>query len=975
MPIVLGLTPTVDGHTISLCFTALLNELNTNVHVETLHCYQVFSYEDTAQVSSLSPTFVKSTGGTRITLKGSGFPRRGDVRCRFGEGSTGGEQTSSTLSPPPTSYAYVVSDEELACTVPSSGLGPEELGSAQVFLATAGEEFTPTKKFVNFVPTMELSLVIPEHVDEQGEHDVLLGGTKFPDVPGLACRFGGRASNTVPALWLRSTAVRCVAPPLSPGAVLVEVTFNGVDFVASPQMLTVDTSLTVSSITPLAGPISGGTEVTITGTGFGVDTAIGGSGSTGTLFSCLFGESRITAVATVLSPGNVSCRTPPGFGMNAGGLVSITVARHHGGGSFGELSFAPMPLEFFYLREAVLAGVTPDSGPMVGGTRVALSGLREEISFLRAAGVEPDMRCRFGAATDAAVIMQQGQAGDENEAFCVTPPSLGGADQTAGVRVTVSLNGGVDVLISDAIFFYFETPEVVSVDPSAVSVQGGSVVTLEGRNFPDTAYGVRCIVGPGAQVLEGIRVSSTTLECLAPQHSPGFALVSATFNGVDVATSTALLEYRENLSITSISPSYSAVTAGAKVTLRGTGFVNSSLLCFRWGRSSSDGVNDEGPSSTSGTWSTSFLEFVNGTAATFTAPHVAMDSDSNEADSVELRLQVSNNGLDFTTVDDSLRFAIAGRPRVEDVFPRYGSGAGSTTVTIVGTGFVPAATLCRFGLRERDGSAGVRTVDEPLKLVLADVRNSTHLTCATPAELDHLVGEYFIEVVTGAATSEDALATAAAEDVYERSVDPLATAGFTFIAAAGVTAVEPAVLPESGSTIVTIEGFNLTRTGLEACRFGGETVVSGRWWNESAIKCQAPPLPPGSVSLELTLNGGADWLAVPSGLRYEPDRFLYALSPSAGPLSGGSLVMVTGVGFAGFSGGEDAPGNFYCSFGNLEVSCGILRHGFREPETVYEYKIATTDKQHGAHRVGCVVERSAAGYFYFCWLFAEYFSR
>ena len=886
---------------------------------------QVFSYEDAAQFSSLSPVFVKSTGGTRVTLKGSGFPRRGGVRCRFGEDST--------------SYAYVISDEELACTVPSSGLDPEEVGSAQVFLATTGEEFAPTNLFVNFVPAMEVASIVPEHVDEQGQHDILLGGTNFPDLPGLACRFGGAGgtSNDVPALWLRSTAVRCVTPPLASGDVSVEVTFNGFDFVVSPQILTVHTILTVSGITPLAGPISGGTEVTITGTGFGDDHVTDGSSGTGSSFSCLFGESQAAAVATVLSPGSVLCRTPPGFGntgVDAGGSVPVTVARHHDGGSIGELSSAPSPLEFVYLREVVLASANPDIGPMIGGTRVALSGLREEISFLRAAGVEPDLRCRFGAATDARIVVQQSQAGDENEVLCVTPPSLGGADQTTGVSVTASLNGGVDFLISDAVFSYFETPEVASADPSAVSVQGGAVVTLEGRNFPDTAQGVRCIVGPDAQALEGIRVSSTTLECVAPQHSPGFALVSATFNGVDVAPSTALLEYREDLSITSISPSYSAVAAGAIVTLSGTGFVNSSLLSFRWGRHSSDGVGDEGASTLSAKWSTSSLEFVNDTAATFTAPHVAMDDGSNEGISVELRLEVSNNGLDFIPVDDSLRFAIAGRPRVHDAFPRYGGGVGSTTVTVIGTGFVPAATSCRFGSRERNGTAGVDIVDEPLTLVLADVRNSTHLTCSTPAALDHLVGEYFIEVVTGADTSENALATAAAENVYERYVDPLATAGFTQIAAAGVTAVEPAILPESGSADVIIEGYNLTHTGLEACRFGRDAVVSASWWNESAVKCQAPPSPPGSVAVELTLNGGVDWLTVPSGLLYEPDRFVYALSPSAGPLSGGSLVMVTGVGFAGFSSGEDAPGNFYCSFGHLEVSGGVCGIGLRQPGMV-----------------------------------------
>lgn len=874
---------------------------------------KVFVYENEAQVASLSPVFVPSTGGTRITLKGSGFPRRGDVRCRFGEHISAEDQGSPSLQPPPTSYAYGISAGELACNVPSPGLGPGESGSAHVFLATTGDNFRPTNMFVTFVPEMKIRSIVPRRIDERGEHNILLEGTSFPDLSDLACRFGGggAVSSTVSALWVRSTAVRCVAPPLMPGDVLVEVTFNGVDFVASPQMLTVDVKVTITDMMPLAGPISGGTEVVIKGTGFNVDGMMSGNSITDSALSCFFGESQTPAGATVVSPGSVSCRTPPGFantGVNASGFVPVTVASRNDGGGIGHVSFAPTPLDFFYLREAVLTGVTPGSGPMAGGTRVELLGLREEISFVRAAGVEPDLRCRFGTATNAVVVTLQ-EYGDEF--FCVTPPSLEAAKEMRSVSVTASLNGGADFLVSEAVFIYFKTPKVLTVDPSAVSVTGGVTVMLGGSSFPDTTHGIKCIVGLASLELEGVRVSSTALECVAPPHSPGFALVSAMFNGMDVTTSTALLEYHEDLSITSISPAYAAVTSGTKVTLRGTGFVNSSLLSFRWKRQSSSDSNSEA------TWYMSPLEFVNDTAATFAAPYVAMNDGGNEGDSVRLRLEVSNNGVDFTTAEDSLRFTIAGKPRVSNIFPRFGRGAGATVVTIVGTGFIPAATSCRFGSRERNNSTGANIIEKPLDLVPADVRNSTHLRCAAPGEAEHLIGEYFIEVVTGAATGDDTVMTPRAEHIY---VDPLATAGFTFIAAAGVTAVEPTALPESSSTVVAIEGYNLTHTGLEACRFGGEKVVAAMWRDEAAIMCQTPPFPPGSVSLELSLNGGAEWLTVPSGLLYEPDRFVYLLSPSAGPLSGGSLVTVTGVGFmASFSGKDAAPGTFYCSFGHLEV--------------------------------------------------------
>lgn len=890
--------------------------------VKLAHFRQLFVYEDAAQVTSLSPAFVPSTGGTRITLMGSGFPRSGDARCRFGEDNMSEGQAPSNL--PPTSYARAVSAGEMTCTVPSPGLGPGLSGSAHVFLATSGDEFRPTNLFVNFVAALEVSSVVPRCVDEQGEHSILLEGSNFPDLPDLACRFGaGGVLSTVPALWLRSTAVRCVTPPLSPGSVTAAVTFNGVDFVQSPQMLVVETKLTVTGIAPLCGPISGGTELTITGTGFGGDSVPGDDEiSTDGGFLCIFGDSRAAAVATVLSPGRISCRTPPGFvntGIEASGKINIAVARRHEGGTVGDVSFPPITLEFLYHREAVLTGVTPKSGPMTGGTRVALSGLQDEISFVRASGVEPDVRCMFGTANAAVIVELQGQGENEGGPFCIVPPLLGAAAGNTDVIVTASLNGGADFLTSEAVFAYFETPEVVSVDPSAVSVNGGSTVILEGTNFPDTygGDGFECLVGADSQAGEGVRVSATTLECVVPPHSPGFVLISATFNGQDVAISNALLEYREGLSVTSISPSYAAVTSGARVTLTGTGFVDSPLLSLRWSRQPSQDAKDQGTGTGTDAWYTTSLDFVNDTAVAFGAPYIAVHEDEGE---LELRLEVSNNGVVFVPVEYSVRLAIAGRPRVHGAFPRYGSGAGGTLVTVVGTGFVPAATLCRFGSRERDSPGGEIIVDEPLIVVRADVRNSTHLTCSTPANPEHLTGQYFIEVVTGAANSDDALAAASTENAYDL-VDPLASAGFTFIPAAGVISVEPAVLHESGGTVLRIEGYNLSRTGVEACRFGGETVVKAAWWSSSAVECQAPPMPQGSVSLELTLNGGAEWLVVTAGLRYDPDRFVYSLNPSEGPLSGGSNVVVSGVGFAGASVGEAADGIFYCSFGHLEVSC------------------------------------------------------
>ena len=891
-----------QGLLLSLCFgasfTFVLVDLIAPIPVRPSH--QIFVYEGSVQVVSLSPGFVMSTGGTRITLKGSGFPRRGDIRCRFGEA------TDSSSNPPPTSYAYALSPGELACNVPSTGIGVAELGSAQLFLATTGDDFQPTEMFVNYVPMVVIDSFSPVRVDEQGYHSILIRGSYFPDLPDLACRFAGGVNSTTPALWLKPTAVRCLTPSLTPGNASIEVTFNGEDFMAAPQTLVVDAKLTVSGVFPLSGPISGGTKITVTGTGFGVNYGHEKIENYSDMF-CLFGESPATA--TILSPTSLSCRAPPGFDSvdaNAHGSVLLTIARR---GDDSPTILTPSdsaPFNYLYLRDTVLTSIYPGSGSSAGGTRVALSDIQGEVFLVRAAGLEPDIRCRFGPSADAVTIVSE-DSSVQDYLFCVSPPLLGTAP--TNVTVEVSLNGGNDFLASEAVFAYYDDPKIDSVSPSAISAKGGAIVVLEGENFPAT-NGFNCTFGPEPTSGVGKWVSSTMLECVSPPHPPGFASISTTFNGVDISTSTALLEYYEDLCVTSILPAYEVIASGAEVTLIGTGLVNSSLMCLRWRSNSDEGTNTSA-------WYINSLDFVNDTAATFVAPNVGMDE---EGDPVVLSLEVSNNGLDFVPVEASLSFAISGSPRVYNAFPRYGTVAGGTSVQIVGTGFVPLATSCRFGVRRLNDEIDARG-EEPPVLASANVHNSTYLTCVTPQAPP---GEYFMEVVSGVAM--DAFSTATSGSNYE-APNIRATMHFTYIPVPEVVTVEPTILLESGGADITITAVNMSRTGLETCRFGGDVQVKAVWWSAQGVRCQAPPSPPGLTTVELTLNG-VEWLTLPFSIRYEPNRFAHSLTPSMGPMSGGSIVAVSGIGFAD-SKGEETRGEYSCSFGDIEVSYRVLRNTIR----------------------------------------------
>lgn len=848
----------------------------------------MFWYEEVIQVSALRPLFVPFTGGTRITLLGSGFSRRGHIRCRFGEDN---QWTAS-----PISYAYVISAGEMVCTAPSQGDFLEDSRTVQVFLATGGEDFKPSGFWVTYVQQMVIDYFNTARVDEAGGRSITIVGRHFPDVPDLACRFAG--GELIPALWLRSTAVRCLTPSLPQGDAVIEMTFNAAEFVSAPQMLAIQASVTVTGIDPASGPMNGGTKVTVTGTGFGVADAIKGGFDR---FDCLFGTSR--AAANVSSPGRLTCEAPVGFGntaMDKNGFVPVRVIRRMDRGRIEETSTSPSSTPFLYTKEAVLTRVQPARGPTIGGTRVDISSINSEMSYMRTVGLEPDLRCRVGYVGATVVYASNGRGHNQygNNTYCIVPPLTGLLP--AEVLVEVSLNGGADFIPSKAIFTYFKTPTVTAVLPTSAPVNGGSVLAVSGQDFPAEGD-ISCIFGSDAHAAQAIWVSASVLECVAPAHPPGFTLISAKFNGVDVATSTAILEYVEELSVSYISPEYSAASSGAIITIHGTGFINSSLLSMRWHLSPEVKQSRK-------VWHTIDLHFVNNSAATFQAPRVAMDI---EEDNAVLVLEVSNNALDFTSVSTGVNLTIAGVPRVSECFPRYGSSLGGTRVSLVGRGFVPGVTWCRFGLRNFNDTTGV-LVRQSLPLIVAEVSSYNNITCLTP---EAIPSEYFIEVLTGS-RSDDVYA-ANAEGSF-LAPDVMATAGFTFIHAPRVTSAEPSVIPESGGVPVTIEGKNLTHTGIEACRFGGEDVVSAAWWSNSSVQCVSPSGNVGWVTIELTLNG-ADWMPVPVGVRYEPDRFVYSLYPTSGPLRGGTLLGVTGTGFVD-SLEEKTHGVFLCSFGHIEVS-------------------------------------------------------
>ena len=113
---------------------------------------------------------------------------------------------------------------------------------------------------------------------------------------------------------------------------------------------------TVTVVNPTAGPLGGGTPVTITGTNFGPN---GGCTTSGVKF----GANAATSF-TVNSPTQITATSPAG----AAGIVDITVTTNGGTSATGASD------RFTYTAAPTVTSVSPTSGPSGGGTSVSITG-------------------------------------------------------------------------------------------------------------------------------------------------------------------------------------------------------------------------------------------------------------------------------------------------------------------------------------------------------------------------------------------------------------------------------------------------------------------------------------------------------------------------------------------------------------------------------------------------------------------------
>ncbi len=282
--------------------------------------------------------------------------------------------------------------------------------------------------------------------------------------------------------------------------------YTGPDSGLIYDMVNYSTVPAVTAVSPASGPASGGTSVTITGTGFSGATAV------------KFGTTNATSF-TVNSATQITATDPAGSGT-----VDITVT------TVGGTSANSASDHFVYSNLPVITGVNPNAGPTAGGTSIVITG----------GGFTGTTAVEFGGVNAASFIVNSG-----SQITAIDPAGTGAVD------ITVTNAYGTSAASSADQFTYVAAPTVTSVSPSGGPSGGGTSVILTGTGFSGATA-----VKFGTTNATIYTVNSATQITATDPAGTGAVDVTVTTAGGTSATSSADQFTYSNLpDVTGVSPS------------------------------------------------------------------------------------------------------------------------------------------------------------------------------------------------------------------------------------------------------------------------------------------------------------------------------------------------------------------------------------------------------------------------------------
>lgn len=775
-----------------------------------------FTYISYPQVEDVSPSVVNTAGGTIVTISGDQFYKGAEV---FFE--KGGLETPSTevkVVDVNTIYARV---PEVVQTGfydvivrntdydPGSGLGEGILGEGILY------EDPPAQS--------------PDFQDIYPDRGPVTGGIRVvvtclqaaPD----AQIFVGLEEAQVNE-YLGDGRFSITLPPNEEGNYFVTVTNpdggTGVSDTAVFQYREATTEVNITAIAPNSGSTEGGTYVTIRGIDFrsGAEVYFGSAKAT---------DVTVTLEDPVTKSYKISCYTP------AGDIGYVDVAVINPDNSFG---IAIVKNGFNYRSpdsDPVITSVTPGSGPIVGGTRITVSGSDFRAGLkLYVDGIE---------ATNIVRV-------DDQTITAVAPAHAAGKT----VVSVVNYDGGSFAFGDDGLepgFTYAvpgSSPQITSVTPNFGPAEKTTMTTITGLDFRVNAK----VYFGSVQSTQVEYVDYQTLRALAPEQGEGTVDVTVVNEDFGTGTLAKAFSYRSSKpNITKINPSIGNRAGGDIITILGEELVVeyedgeitlAPQVFFQQGNLSAQGEVLEG--STSEALIVRTPAAPNGVIGAYNVRVVNFDE---AEDTVK-------NGFKYMAPDS--------QPDITSVEPDMGTVQGGTPIKIYGSDFRDDPWVYIGGIE----ATGVQVIDE------------NTIKAVTPANSAGVKDVTVVNYDGGSFTFEDGFTYSAPES------EPV------------VNSIAPNKGPQTGGTEITITGRDF-RDGVEVY-IGGELCTDILLVNYKTITAVTPPGEEGTASVTVS-NPDLGSFTLTKGFTYIHVEVpvILAVTPNEGVSDGGTEIVVAGENF------------------------------------------------------------------------------
>jgi hypothetical protein len=515
--------------------------------------------------------------------------------------------------------ATVLNDTAVVCVAPPAAGVPAGSAVRLQLSANGGSDLIPSSSGSSALSYLyrnapAVTAVQPQLVLSGRSVELVVSGTGFTDTEegALACRLStadGRVT-LVAAQFVSETAVRCAAAvPTGAAPFTVQVTNNGVDYDPhSGASVAVAVQPFIIGVSPLTGPASGGTVLTITGLPFqdvpGLvcvftlqysNTTTSTTSSSNSSSSSSGSDDAIVVSARWLSSTQLQCPAPS---SRSGATAAAVAVSLNGGVQSSEAALAL----FRYLPAAAVYTVVPAFGTASTSSSSSSSSSDSAALEVIVTGTgftdSPELSCQFGTAAKPVPARYI----NATAVACVPSAdgSLAAADTTVAaaavaVTVRVALTAG-DYTASSAVFTFVPAAAVTVVAPSAGPLSGGTVVTVTGSGFMYTPT-LACRFG--STTVPVVLLAATELSCVAPPaQGQGAVVLSVTNNGVEWTTaattsSAGKFRYYAQAIVEGVSPAAiteltaAALASGSEssdavVLVSGGFFVDSAALACRF---------------------------------------------------------------------------------------------------------------------------------------------------------------------------------------------------------------------------------------------------------------------------------------------------------------------------------------------------------------------------------------------------------